>query len=522
MMFQSGKAYSLLDLGQKFLAFAQDSNANTQAWELVDNRLSTFYGATFRIPMNNWKDVNDNKPYFYISLQHTNITGGTYCNYLDTIASGVDNTLEAKHYLNTEGAGTVYEDANWTYYHYSKYGAVNNINIFRNSGELIAISPHTLFDENLWMCEQGGTACFRPSEVDAGADQNLIYNYVNCYPKHSGTEYTKTEPNKLFPGSGTPWITISNQNKTDYLVNECGMDYWFLKTDYMAIITYRLTGGRNEDLYQSIAFGSMINARETSYMFPLFVAGGTQALSQDILVYTPLRQRCPTNVAGNVYDLDMQNIAMANSNLLHPTMFNGATATNFRVLSPQGLWKSITAHTQGASVVSYYYCQCSPTCGTWDFGYPLSDVSHDLSLTGYHTMFPKFGRDARNIIDTYCINKKYTHHEYSSPLQKVLVFLNENQNYTENGCMGIIPNVYSSWYRDLPCGEVIIGGKRYLSVPNGWEHRLYKYPTKVGVVVNDEWQNSTVLELYGKLLNSFRNYQISDRLLIPLEEGAWS
>ena len=87
MMFQSGKAYSLLDLGQKFLAFAQLSNANTQAWELVDDRLSTFYGATFKIPMKNWKDENDNMPYFYISLQHTNVTTNTYSTYVNNLGT---------------------------------------------------------------------------------------------------------------------------------------------------------------------------------------------------------------------------------------------------------------------------------------------------------------------------------------------------------------------------------------------------------------------------------------------------
>ena len=44
---------------------------------------------------------------------------------------------------------------------------------------------------------------------------------------------------------------------------------------------------------------------------------------------------------GNVYDLDVHNICMSNSNLLHPTSFNGSVVSNFKIMLPSGLWASV-------------------------------------------------------------------------------------------------------------------------------------------------------------------------------------
>ena len=55
MMYSTGIVYSLKEVGEKFIDFAQQSNSNTQAWELLDDRLSSFYGATLKIPMKDWE-----------------------------------------------------------------------------------------------------------------------------------------------------------------------------------------------------------------------------------------------------------------------------------------------------------------------------------------------------------------------------------------------------------------------------------------------------------------------------------
>ena len=57
MMVSRGNAKSLGDVVIKFLDFAQESSYNTQAWELVDDRLDSFYGATLRVPVK--KKINN-------------------------------------------------------------------------------------------------------------------------------------------------------------------------------------------------------------------------------------------------------------------------------------------------------------------------------------------------------------------------------------------------------------------------------------------------------------------------------
>jgi len=526
-MFQSGKATSLLDLAEQFIEFAQLYNANTQAWILEDDRLQTFYGATFKIPMKKWKDENDNVPYFYISMNHTNVTQNTYSTYINHLGTPpkrvllygdggswekYNNSLNRMYDTGDYVASSRDSIPSQSTYIYTKYGSSNQENIFRNTGEFIAISPHTLFDEHLWMDEQGGTAC------RADGTLNLMGGHMTVSPR-TGSSYTASWSAREYPMSRVPWLTISNENKSIYKVSTYGIDYWFLKTDYMAIITFRISNhGEDVDLYQSIAFGMMENMIETSYMFPLFVAGGNIGISPDFFIYHPIHATCDAYKTGNSYDLDMRNLALSNSNLLHPTQEYGATVTNFMILSPQGRWKYITAHTQTATVRSYFACPPRTCVPSW--GLTLEEPNDDLSFSNYNMMFPRLGRNARYTIDTYTVNRPHNTHEYSSPLQKIIVFIADNLNYKENGCMGIIPNVYSSWFKSLPCGEVTLSGKRYLSIPNGWESRFWFYPYHIGEIVNDEWESDVIRARYEDRANVLKNYQICDRLLIPLEEGA--
>ena len=74
-----------------------------------------------------------------------------------------------------------------------------------------------------------------------------------------------------------------------------------------------------------------------------------------------------------------------------------------------------------------------------------------------------------------------------------------------------------SWSKELPCGEVMIGNNKYLCIPNGWENRLWHYPTVVGEIVNDEWDNDTVYNKYNEYVSNSSKYKIGDRLIIFLE-----
>ena len=301
---------------------------------------------------------------------------------------------------------------------------------------------------------------------------------------------------------------MSDENKAEFGNT---LTYWFTKNDYSATITYRVTRPLDEqDVYQSMSFGLMDCVDDATYKFPLFVAGGSGALTQDIWVFGRITGGMPTYTQGNSYTLDIKNIALSNSNLLYPCKFNGSNVSNFRILSPEGIWKDIYGMQQDATVVHYFSCG-----GIWDWGYPLNEPKW-LEAANLHGAYPSRA-DTTHTTDTYRIKEKVDKLKFSSPFTRIIVYQTDAIEHKENGIYGMLPSNYMSWSKTMPSGEVTISGKRYLSVPNGWDGRLRHYPTEVGVVVNDKWQNKTALAPFdtAQLHNKFDN-----KMLIPLEEGA--
>lgn len=97
MMYEKGVAYSLKEVGEKFLAFAQRSNSNTQAWELIDNRLSSFYGATLRVPMNNRAVEAENYKYYILGDSFLDKEVGT-SNFKDYLTNTYNNIIIIEDY----------------------------------------------------------------------------------------------------------------------------------------------------------------------------------------------------------------------------------------------------------------------------------------------------------------------------------------------------------------------------------------------------------------------------------------
>lgn len=466
------------------------------------------------------------KAYFYASLEHIDVKSDTYANWL-RVGHPLDNHEE---YSSHAKGGDEYADFHTKVYYQSekynhsidlpsvirhtfgKYGGTDRENAFKNTGEFLAVGLHTTFDRNLWMCEQGGITCTKEATAQIN-DLNLMQWRTSITDRVSGdTNEGGAVSLPVFPGTGCPWFTLSDKNKTDFDLATFGIDYWFTKSDCDATITMKVKNiQQGYDIYQSISLGMMSNIPNDSYMLPLYIAGGSQALSQDIYVYIPIKGQYPTYKSGNIYDLDIQNICLSNSNLLNPTKFYNANMSNFRILSPEGEWKDIYSCSQGAQVKAYHYCS-GPI---WDWGIGLLDPVYEGY--NYHSALP-FMSDMRHKIDTYTVNKPLNQYEHSSMLDKVVVNLKKELPHQETGVEGMIPNCYQNWHRNMSIGEIDIKGKKYLSVPNGWENRLRKYPWVVGVCNGTQfWENKQIQvldDLYCKFLSSV----FVDRLIIPLED----
>ena len=489
MLVERGTALTLEELGEKFLIFAQKSNSNTQAWELIDDRLDTFFGATLKVKIPNMT-VNNKDPYFYVSFQHTTVTPTTYSEWI----------LDTPEYYQSELLHATTPTMNISQY----FGKNGGLNPFQDTGEFIAIGLHTLYDENLWMCEQGQITCEKEATEQVNR-QNLEQVHYQFMEKGGLGE--STADYLSFPGVGCPWLTISDKNKKEYVTHNTPIEYWFTKTDTDATITFTIQGlGDKVPRWQSISFGMMKLFKNENYQFPLYVAGGNQALSQQMYVWVRLHGSHPTYSIGNGYKLDMSNIALANSNLLYPTKFNGSEVSNFRILAPDGEWKDIFAKEQGAKVEPVFVCNGQPS----DYVYYLGEP---VPYTKEHCGIP-FCSEFDYMTDTYRVKEPYNKLKSSTSINDIVVIMNNNIPYNAGGVMGIIPNTFYSWSQTLFTGEITIEGKKWLSVPNGWENRKKHYRTYNGVVSFTE--NDAVLAQDESDIEP--NKLFVHNILIPLED----
>ena len=395
----------------------------------------------------------------------------------------------------------------------TKYGKNNEENAFKNSGELIAVGLHTLYDDRLWMCEQGQITCKKEA-----AEQ---INDIKLLQARTTTSTQDEDPSDgmadlpVFPGTGCPWFTISDDNKETYNVENNGIKYWFTKNDYDATITIMVQNyGADPDCYQSMSFGKLAVLDKTHVMYPLYVAGGTQGLSQDTMTYTPRNSDKPTSMgSANVYDLDIDNICLSNSNLLSPTKFNDANMSNFRVLTAEGLWRDIFGFEQKAKLEAMPTCEDDPQ----DFYVELQEptLPEEEHHAAYHCMAESLHR-----MDIYTINQLFNGYDHSSTLERVLVYLNDLCDNGANGYQGFIPNVYASWFREFPIGEVAINNKKFLSVPNGWETRCWFYDGSAEQKSKNDIDNKNLKKKMDDVLKAANNNKMTHRLLIPLEDGA--
>ena len=384
----------------------------------------------------------------------------------------------------------------------SSAGPTGGTNPFKNNGALLAVGLHTDFDDELWMCEQSHITCDEETRTQIN-HSNLVSNVV----LHSRGSYS-TNAYVNFPGTGCPWFTISEKNISDYSVATHGIDYWFTRDEYSATITICIVGlGTKIPRWQSMSFGLLECINDESFMFPLYVAGGSQGISQELFV-TGLTGRYLSPYAGNMYDLSMDNISLANSYLLAPTKFNDSEISNFRVLTPEGIWRNIFAYKQDSKLIPVPICD-GPTR---EWGYPL--LAPVTYTEGHSTT--AFCSDNSHMVDTYRVKSGFDKNVSSSPICNISVVLNKNIDHNETGIQGTLTQSYYTWSRTLPCGEVTIKDKKWLSVPNGWEGRKKYYASYIGIV--SHWKNETLLEdAETDRVESSDNIFVYN-LLIPLED----
>lgn len=419
MIYIKGNATTLLEVAQAFEAFCQTSNASTDAWELMQSNLDSLYGTTFRV-----KGI-DSDSYAYISICYQAIVHmSTYYNWFNS----------DYNYLS--------EDS--THSASSLYGTT--VDIFESSGYFMAFNVHKQYSPNLYMCEQGGA--YKPKVSD--------YNLLNFMASN------KFEDPAMYPNFGGPVLcNIDSDIDSSY-----GIVYYFVRTNNSATITIS-----NGKVFQSISFGLMDGIDTITYKFPAYICGGSNCISPNIWIYTPVGSSYPTYQAGNTFNLSMEHIGLSNNICLYPCKVNNAKS-NFLVMRADGQWDEYYNLTQAAEVKGF----ASYGSNTYAWGNVLGEPSFS---DNNNCIFPT-KNDCSDIVATQSGN---------SIIHQVMPCSNDN-----SGIAGFIPNNYMIMSDNIKYGIQTINNVKYLIIPSGWKDRVWYYQTNMAI--DNTWTLPALKEKY--------------------------
>nr|DAT40223.1 MAG TPA: hypothetical protein [Caudoviricetes sp.] len=445
------------------------------------------------------------------------------------VGKNMNDTIYAKYfgawtaYTKRDGKTneTSYKDGDihgaWRYN--SKYcNDGRSWNLFKNSGEIITVTASLGFSETSFSCEYFGANCYDEWKLgndDASQFCNLLKIREWC--PSGGHEVQMVSP-PVFHNTGSPWFVISEENKEQYKNRQevkCPIEFIVHRDNTSASVIMHLDQPDNgeKEIYSAISFGRFEKShKETNTKYSLYVAGGTTALANDIYVYQPAGGGCLTYVAGNVYDLNVQNIAMSNSDIINPTQFYDAQWSNFKVLCEDSKWRSIYTLQQGAEVKPYPVCGgCAPTFAT-RLAQP-SDYTPDFILTK-NSMRQKKRFFVNQIKNENKIKEESR--EYNIQMDDISVAVRGQDQV--NYILGSISDVYIHYDYQMPLGIIELNDGIYFNLPCVWDERLYHYKIHLDVV-NEEWEHLLTVEEYEKQKMDEKRNKILYRTLIRLGDS---
>ena len=418
----------------------------------------------------------------------------------------------------------------------SKYSQGLIFNPIKITGQYIAFYLHTNYSEYLWAWQQGQSNNFNEFlELRDYTDSYIVDRYKvksTTNPANllkviiTRRDYDSGSISlPVLPGTGCPMITISEDNLSRYhnklSSSVCPIELWITRDNYTSTVSVRLhTELAYPDLYQSIEFGKMTLEEGSNFLFPLYCGGGSSGLASDIYSYTPRGSAYRTHIEGNVYDFNMDNICMSNSNIIHPTKFYNSTFSNFKILTPEGVWRSVYAHQQSASVVPW---PANLAINIRDYAIHLNTPTHNVG-NNLDSAYPFFGINFNTVGSCYISKKKKfvcnepmdkngTGHVFNTALDSIKVAIKPTSANRQCFSYGIIPYCWRAWNKEIPSGEFECGGKKYLVIPCGWEERLWDYGWHLDIY--KIWRSEDIIKLFEDSYYGI-NTKVDDKLIIEL------
>lgn len=467
---RKSKFRSVID---EFSSFTQRSDTNVRAWQKCSGGTKDdYFGETFRIPLsadsavvkNSIATINKdgtskvisksdiNSPCYYISITYKDIDKSAY-----------DKFIDSKYMTLSDGY---------------------NSRVIMSTGTMVSIIPHTLYDSNLYGCEQGLSACSKISDLQLHkfskfysmydtVEPNLLNYSRPTGPNSASHEKCYTTP---LPGTGCPMLVYGEQEKSVY----DNIEFFFTKTNTNAVISLCFCNSDDESIepvWQTLSFG-MMDVNNTSYKFPLYISGGTLGLRLSSYTYIDYPRHTCT-IVGNIYDFNMRGITLNNTCPLYPSKLETATLSNFMILNPAGEW-----------VYTYNYEQIPQVLvGNTDDNVYVCDIEYAVNK---NNSYISCDNSLSNALCIYNSNNKIAN--------KIHVFAESD----ETGIVGDLPNMYYSSISDKNL-YIYMNNTMYLSVPNGWDERLPYYKS-----ISDYRYLDT------NYLSGLHKFTLNNRLLIKV------
>lgn len=439
MRFAEGRVKNLLELSDKFIEFVSDPS-DIDYWEVVRKNTDSFFGTTFKA-----KGI-DEGGYVYLSILFRNIVKGkSYKEWYDT-------KYLTENYVHTDKDVSL--------------GSVNGIpDIFTTSGQFLSFNVHKQFDDELWLCEQGGAYC------PTGDELNLLpLSEFRTFENGSAHQGFFNPP--PYPSTGSPLLTVSNND-----LASSDIKYYLHKGKNFATITIQVVG-----CWQSISFGLLDGVDYRTYKFPAFIAGGSTGFTNTGWVYLPYNGQYMSYSTGNMISLDIKSMSLANGTIPNATKFNNGRS-NAVIMNSEGIWEDFYNYTQKTDVMPYY--SYNQPISNWGFA-----LGNPTRITGNgNRIFPSCS-DFDGITDISAIDaSSYDVFPFLYPLMFV-----RDVDQNRKGIIGFIPNHYVIYSKRIKEGIAEIQGKKYLIIPNGWEDRVRYLPSYVGV--HNLWNNAELLNIF--------------------------
>ena len=449
---------------------------------------------------------------YYISLNHYVISGKNDSLYAKLFGKTgeVDCPEETR---NNQTATYKVSDIHAMYQFTSKHcNDGTHWNLFKNLGEFIVVSMSLGYNENVFTCEQFGNTGFRYWHEHNDEVGGVPFNFLPIREWCPGGHEVQMIKPPCFPGTGSSWFVLSNENVEQYTRSNGFFDLnWIIQRDnFNGSIVLNIpkndkTPENNPDIYSAISFGKF-----STTDLNLYIGGGTTGLVEEIYTYYPAGGGNLTYVEGNAYDLNIKSIALSNTDIATPTFFNGAKLSNFNVMDSTSRWRPIFSHVQTSTVEPY------PTCGSPPPKFMIH-LNEPSEYTGGNRIIKGNFMRHRNIFYIHKLNERKVQktetRKYNAQLNNIGVNIFDSDRFNE--IVGNIGNVFIHYDYEMPLGIVEMEDGIYYNMPCVWDKRLWFYKDYIGIV-NEPWKSLDVLKAYEDYIYPMLRNIITHRVIIRL------